>query len=378
MIALVHAFSRRNAGDSLLVDLALKRLERAGIPPGELWIFALDADSFHDLEQVVSVPGEPWGRMSPSLLSAGTQLLASGFCWMTGGRVAPGSIAGKLAAADGIVAVGGGYLRAGTIVNSLGVVLNHVPQLAVAAAIDAPSIYLPQSIGPMRGPAGCLVLRLLRDVDTVFVRDDQSLREVGRHRKVERMPDLAVLALAERGIAPKLAGGNRTTLLVARDLGRDEGYLPRLQELGRRLQPVEWPVQARGLGGRSDTRFYERLGARPSKDLVDALGSGHGTVVSVRLHGALQALLHGWPAIHLAYQRKGWGAYADLGLEEFVHDARSFDPDQVIEQVRSLTENPEPYWDRVEACLSGLESASQSLQARLREFAEKTGHAPGI
>lgn len=373
MIAVVHAFSRRNAGDSLLVDLTLQELERAGAPVRECCVFALDPDSFEDLPRVVGVPSEPWGRLRPSLLSAGVQLLESSAFWLSRGALTPGRVVETLASADGIVAVGGGYLRTPTVVNSFGVLLNHVPQLAIAAASDRPSIYLPQSIGPLRGPVGLLTRRLLREIDTLFVRDGRSVRELSDSRSVDRMPDLAVLALAARGIAPRGSEGRRRLLVVGRALGSDPGYAERLRELDRTLDAVEWPIQAAGLGRRSDVHFYERLGVTPSGELTRTLSEGHGVVVSVRLHGALQALLSGWPAIHLAYERKGWGAFEDLGLQEFVHPARSFEPSRVAEQARALLGDAGFYWNRIEETIPKLRAAGRTLRHRLREFVGRCG-----
>jgi hypothetical protein len=51
--------------------------------------------------------------------------------------------------------------------------------------------------------------------------------------------------------------------------------------------------------------------------------------VSVRLHGSLESLLNGVPSYHLSYERKGFGAYADLGLNRWVANAADFDADEV-------------------------------------------------
>lgn len=376
MIAIIHAFSRRNAGDSLLVDLTLQELERAGLQDHECCIFALDPDSFGDLPRVVGVPSEPWGRVRPSIVSAGLQLIKSATFWMSDGVLRAGRVTESLASADGFVAVGGGYFRAGTLVNSLGVLLNHIPQLAVAAASGRPSLYLPQSIGPLRGPVGHLTRRLLREIDTIYVRDDRSIGEFAHERSVERMPDLAVLSLASQGIAPRTPQGRPRILVVGRALRASDEYVQRLREIDRQFESVEWPIQAKGLGQRSDAHFYEQLGVTPSRDLRHSLSAGCGVVISVRLHGALQALLSGWPAIHLAYERKGWGAFEDLGLDEFVHPARSFKPSRVTEQARALQRDPGPYWDRIREKIPGLRKARRALQIELRQFLDRCRSAP--
>lgn len=368
MVAVVHAYSRRNAGDGLLVDLSLERLRRAGVPREQCEVFALDAASFSDLPHVHQV-GVPGRRPSPAMIPAGAQLVASVLAGATRSRVRLGRLAAVLERADAIVAVGGGYLRTGNLVSSLGSLLNHFPQLATASRSTAPTVYLPQSIGPLSGPVGSLVARLLRRIDVVCVRDDRSRDELRPHVSAARFPDLAVLRLGEEleGLSPSARDGGRV-VLVGRELINGGGYEERLHALAGRLGDAGWAVQAEGLGTKSDLRFYERLGVRSSGRLLDVLsGDEAGVVVSTRLHGAIQSLLAGVPAIHLGYERKSWGAYEDLGLSTYVHSARTFDPDAVAAQARSLLADPGEFWTRIERQRPTLVEGSERLTALLRE-----------
>ena len=52
MYLILHGFSRRNAGDGLLVDLTLEPLEAAGIARDDCALLALDPESFGDLARV--------------------------------------------------------------------------------------------------------------------------------------------------------------------------------------------------------------------------------------------------------------------------------------------------------------------------------------
>jgi polysaccharide pyruvyl transferase WcaK-like protein len=368
MVAIIHAYSRRNAGDGLLVDLSLERLRRAGIRVEECRVFALDAASFSDLPHVHQV-GVPGRRPSAAMIPAGAQLAAAVLDGATRRRVRLGGLADVLGRADAIVAVGGGYLRTGDLVSSLGTLLNHVPQLATAARSWAPTIYLPQSIGPLRGPVGRLVARLLRRIDLVCVRDDRSSEELRARVEAVRYPDLAVLQLAERlDTGSWSARDGARVVLVGRELTNGRGYEERLLALSGRLDEVVWAVQAEGLGTKSDLSLYERLGIRSDGRLVDVLaGREPGVVVSTRLHGAVQALLAGVPAIHLGYERKSWGAYQDLGLSPYVHDARRFDPAAVEAQARALLAEPSEFWARVEQRRRVLLEASERLTGALRE-----------
>lgn len=61
-----------------------------------------------------------------------------------------------------------------------------------------------------------------------------------------------------------------------------------------------------------------------------------GVVISVRLHGSLQSMISGCPSIHLSYERKGFGAFSDLGVSEYCHGFKSFNPKLIEKQVNAL------------------------------------------
>lgn len=367
MIALVHAYSRHNAGDGLLIDLTLEHLRRVGVPREDCELFALDASSFHDFPSVHQV-GVAGRKPSPQMVVAAGQLAAAAASVATGGRVDLGQVSRRLREADAIVGVAGGYLRAGDATSSLGTLLNHVPQLGLAARSRVPTVYMPQSIGPLRGPVGALVRRLLGTIDLVCVRDEVSQRELAGGGRLARYPDLVALHLAEQLEGLELSEGGRSgpVILVGRTLNAGGDYVRRLVALAERLSPVIWAVQAEGGGGKSDRLFYRRVGVTDDGSRTDVVGRHpDAVVVSVRLHGALQSLLEGVPAVHLSYQRKGWSAYADLGLEEFVHDARRFDPHEVARQVEGLRRAPEVFWERVVERRPGLLERSDELTTEI-------------
>ena len=89
-------------------------------------------------------------------------------------------------------------------------------------------------------------------------------------------------------------------------------------------------------------------------------------MISVRLHGAIASLIAGRPAVHLAYERKGWGAYEDLGLGDYVHDARRFDPDLVADQVDRLARDPSAFWDCIAKAAPDLRAQYDKLVGELR------------
>jgi polysaccharide pyruvyl transferase WcaK-like protein len=367
MYLITHAFSRNNQGDGLLVDLTLKLLRDAGIQPQQCEILALDADSFADVRVVHQAPGEPRARLSLALAGAAQALLSDSISALTGDRWPIGRVARLASRAEGIVAVGGGYLIADSPVRQAGVLLNHLTQIRAADRSPAPSLYLPQSIGPLRGVSGLLTKRALAQVDRIYVRDDGSLAEL-QDLAPRRCADLAVLELARNlAPAPRATDGNFT--LVARSLPRAGDYAARLGALAEQLPGAHWAVQADTPGRRSDRAFYQDIGVM-AHDRLDRLleDSSPGVVISVRLHGALGPLIAGYPAIHLAYERKGWGAYQDLGLQDYVHDARHFDPQRVAEQARQLQHAPEAMWQRIADAVPALRRQYDDLVGDVRQL----------
>ena len=131
------------------------------------------------------------------------------------------------------------------------------------------------------------------------------------------------------------------------------------------------PLLQSDVGARnSDSHFYRRLGLRPVASLESAVDQGLvDAVVSVRLHGAVQAVLAGVPAVHLSYERKGYSAFADLGVDDYVHPAGSFDPLLVAEQALFLAGSRAEYRAMIAARRHCVLRHRASVVARLREFA---------
>lgn len=356
MIVLLHAYSRSNAGDGLLVDEALALLERAGVPAHEVHVVAADAESFADLNNVRPALARNSGASRYCQALGGLQLLAG----------LPHPTRQLVESADALVAVGGGYLRAGRAKEAITSLLAHGSQLRLAARSGKPTVYLPQSIGPLRGPVGFLFRRWLRRIDAVIARDDVTAQELAPSRNVHRVPDLGVLKVGQLAQSLPTVDPAGPVLLAARQLPEPRTYRPALSQFLTMSPDVECVVQSSVGGGNDDPCFYNEIGViGPLARMSDRLPIAS-VVVSVRLHGAIQAMLAGVPAIHLSYERKGLAAFSDLGLERYVHSARDFDPQAVRTQVDQLKRDASPYWKSVWTAEEDLRKKGRLLEELVR------------
>lgn len=314
-ILMMHAYSAENAGDGLLVTETLELIQEAFGTELEVTVLASRPESFAHLPVRV-VRSIPTRRgFSPDF------------------RAELKSIENY----DIIVGVGGGYLRAGTLLELAKTALAHVPQLLAAGRSTVPSIYLPQSVGPARFGTAPLLKRMIGRVGTIMLRDDRSIAQFGSGNAL-RVADLAthhVLGGRQSGEIPhprpvvsiravhgKTSDGVYT---LAAALGEYDGYVQSTvganddRAVSATLQPV---------------RVLER------SELMTR-GNQPRVVVAMRLHAALMALAAGHYVVHLAYERKGFGAYDDLELQPWVHNVNSFDVPEVERQVKALIQSPQ-------------------------------------
>lgn len=345
-VALLHAYSRLNSGDGLLVDLSVRLLREALGEDTEITVVAADPVSFSDYDRRLGAP-----------------VIAAKGVWRVVEAVSAvwtmqdqrrSSLAALLQSVDLIVGVGGGYLRARNAVEALKLELGHMIQMRAARASRKPIVYLPQSIGPALAGSGMIsrlldrrLTALLGGYTAVFVRDDRSRNLLASLSNVRRAPDLAVLEFSERSdrLARAVAsesGEIRHVAMVLREapswsaeqIARYRSATRKLVSLIESRCRLTLAVQSKGRGN-DDVQYYRRLGATlPLPSLKDVLV--HDTpdmVISVRLHGALESVLKGVPAFHLSYERKGFGAYSDLGLDEWVANAADFNPVAVADRV---------------------------------------------
>lgn len=356
MILIAHGYSAANSGDGLLVRLTIERLKRL-FPQSEIVLLALDSGSFKLSEVVI----EPYPGRS---LVAGVGAAAASL--LSGRRFGLGRIRSIVASAELVVGVGGGYLRASGPSSAAKFAIAHWSQLSMIANSATRSVYLPQSVGPFPRYLRPRMAALIASLDEVMVRDDRSLQELVGLDNVTRIPDLAVLEIAERDRLP-LRETSQTVHIIGRQLGAPlRDYPKNMLDVATRLPQSHWWVQSEGRGN-DDAAFYRSIGVNAvglTRELWADRSHG-GVAISVRLHGALEAIMNGFPTIHLSYERKGWGAYGDLGLPEYVHNAKSYDIERVVRQARELAEDRAGFFAALDLRLEDLRTQSADLDRRL-------------
>ncbi|MCI9872566.1 polysaccharide pyruvyl transferase family protein [Arthrobacter humicola] len=358
-VLLLHAYSPRNSGDGLLVELARESVLKA-VGPADIRVIASDAEAFGGpaYHQWNAPLLDKWNKV-PRRLS----MLATGF--LGGSRV----FREMAQEADLIVAVGGGYLRGDALVPAIKSWGAHFGQLRLAASQGHKSVYLPQSIGPFHGVYKRAMQKNLSKIRTVYARDDRSVSEFAAVSSLQRMPDMAVLELAESPAGAKRPQNlSARPIFVARELSNPRNYYNLLEEVAR-SEEFEWALQSTG-GGNDDYPLTSRLSPAEPRSMKTVLAEPAARiVVSTRLHGALSSLIAGFPAIHLSYERKGWGAYEDLGLDQFVLNARDATLPQINDLLAQIRTHPEDFWATIDAKRQDIRALHGSLISNMRTVA---------
>ncbi|MGF7233648.1 MAG: polysaccharide pyruvyl transferase family protein [Frankia sp.] len=332
-VILANVFSRTNKGDSLLTDLAVSLLDEAGIPPEKIVLQALDKGSYQGFPGTLRD-----GPQRRSKARSGAQALSA-----IGLALAPGrksSLRGHRPYAAYVMCPGG-YLNGRSYGEAAGFSYFHLRQMLQADNQAGVRFSLPVTFGPMVDPLRIAVRRVVSSWDAIYVRDDYSLDTLSGLANVRRSADLVVLEVARRELAaPTVKIPPERIVINAREVSHlGDNYLPSMTRLRALIPDATMAVQASG-----DQALYEALGwNHTSFDDIWQEGQSQ-VVISVRLHGALTAIMRGSPAIHLAYDPKGWAAFRDLGLDDYVFNASNFDPDAVREAAESLVKSPTSYW----------------------------------
>ena len=233
---------------------------------------------------------------------------------------------------DLVVGVGGGYLRASGLLETLKFILAHLPQVRLASKAKR-TVYLPQSFGPFRGFLRFYLRRQTRTFSRIFLRDDRSLNEYGGANGVRAADSVVSSVVMNREVRES----NSDLVVSVRGLARRSLQLTSLASSLRNLSPKLY-IQSSGRGN-DDANFSKSL--FPESEIISSSEfltekNPAKVVLAVRLHAALLALEAGHYVVHLAYERKGFGAFNDLGLGQYVFNVFDFDPKKVMALLTEL------------------------------------------
>ena len=299
---ILHAYSASNLGDGLLVSETMDLVREACGSDVEITVLASHPETFSALDVTV-VDSAPTKRgFNAEYLSA---------LW-------------NVDKYDVVVAVGGGYLRAGTVKEALKAGIIHGPQLVAAALRTRKAVYLPQSVGPARFWTRLPMSALLSRQHAVWVRDNRSQAEFPL-ANVRRTQDLAILGM--RRVSLPFSDSENMVLSVRYIRG---GLTKPVRSLRGLLGDIDSYVQS-SVASNNDVPAVQELApvrVLTAPELMER-PRGARVVIAVRLHAALMAIAAGHYVIHLAYERKGFGAFQDLGIPEFVFNVNDFDAEAV-------------------------------------------------
>jgi polysaccharide pyruvyl transferase WcaK-like protein len=341
-IILLNCYSRKNSGDGLLVDLAIDKIKKL---EEDCEIDVVSCDKTFEDEGIHSILNE--AKSNPSLLRY-LMILCKIIKFIFTGKY-------KILELDELkydksYSVGGGYLRYGSIHESLKTTLVHIPQLCWAShRFNNSHIMLAQSIGPHNFFSKFILRRVLKNFKEIHVRDDRTvddLKDMGI--KSRRESDLAVVKIKNkiknirRLEHEEHEEHGSVCIVVLRDFRRSKNetneIISKINHINSIFDKVVYAIQSETLGN-NDREFYAKFGIKANLLLKEALSVyPNAVVVSVRLHGALESILQGYPTYHLSYERKGFGAYGDLNISEYVQNVYSFDVKKYMDGVAELKE----------------------------------------
>ena len=262
------------------------------------------------------------------------------------------------------LAVGGGYLRFGSLLESFKANTIHLAQLRKLIRSDIPFGMLPQSIGPASFIPGDLG-GILESATWLAARDDRTFDVVSRlapSANVWRCPDLIALKLID---PPHKTEGSQVGLILKKDPFVNGPFISAILQ----QKNVEVMIQSDTGRKNKDSAVTEHFKAIKQRSANIALESGEiGAVISMRLHGALASISRGIPAIHIATERKGYGVYQDLGLKDFLFNRREVNPESVYKLAKELINNESlknEYWECVSKSILSFGSARDELRRRI-------------
>lgn len=352
-VVILNCYSSNNSGDGLLVDLAVQSLKEKY---GNISVTLVASDPVSFSGKYNATHNEFFN--APGAITFFNILVKLILFIFTGNYKA--SEYNKLKDADLIYSVGGGYLRFGSIKETIKTSVIHLSQMAwVKSNMKVKHCLMPQSIGPFRWMPVNLLKKFISHCEMIQLRDDRSFSDLSSvGLSVCRSEDLAVGQLKNGLMNESYSHINNSSvcIVVLRDIRRGkqetQEFINKVRSAISQFDEVVFAVQSK-VNGNDDSFFYKKHGIHNSVKLGDALKLyPEAVVLSVRLHGALESMIKKHKTMHLSYERKGFGAFEDLGLREFVMNVYSIDGSLLKIQMSRLKDMEQfEYFDKIKLAL---------------------------
>jgi polysaccharide pyruvyl transferase WcaK-like protein len=78
-------------------------------------------------------------------------------------------------------------------------------------------------------------------------------------------------------------------------------------------------------------------------------------------------MISGCPSIHLSYERKGFGAFSDLGVSEYCHGFKKFSPELIVTQAESLKNDSSSYWTAIHNNVGQVLTSRSMMLNKIKE-----------
>jgi colanic acid/amylovoran biosynthesis protein len=360
-ILITHVYSSDNKGDAALTSVLLSDLKRV-FPAAKQRILKLD--HVHESGKFESVPEyasfmhfalnkykNPFVKLAYVMFMLPATLVWALVFRAFGKRLwLPRElrmVADMYAAADLIVAVGGGYIRSRKgLFNRLNIPLLLHP-LLFGSILGKPTVLYSQSVGPfVNSYEPAMVSFVLRKMALVILREDVSaglLNKIGVRENVVRSVDSGFLLRAKRPVnVRKRYGIAKDTLLIGVTVrewlhGEEQEAYERavasvldavVERYGARVLFIPQVTAAKGDDDRIASRrvrefMYEQQNAVVIEDAPDhfdvkAIYNELDVLLGTRFHSVIFSLTSHVPVLAIEYEHKTSGIMHDLNLDHWV------------------------------------------------------------
>jgi colanic acid/amylovoran biosynthesis protein len=382
-IIITNVFGIKNKGDQALLECLLESVDRSIYTDVQLTAVATNPADNEMVYPHIKWIGLPWTSKYKNqylkklfiLLRALLFLILDlilGLGWSQFGR--------SLKQADLVIASPGGYLE-----DSTWSYFAHLFQLLLSVRLGKRLVLAPQSIGPIRNSIGRRLTRMvLRHAFSVYCRDSYSYDFAAKLHpshggSIVKTTDMVLLSEKLKKTGPCALISSVGITVLDWGCGGDElarsNYIATMRAAVKRLEQDGLKVfiipQTSVPGNRDMDVALEvkgdsgavLLGQPNSLEEYLSHFSKVDTIIGMRLHSCLLAIMSGVPAISVSYLPKCTDIMGDLGLSEFVVDINELEIEKLMSLVNEvrILDSRKKYWLKMSESRRHMSSAFSDL-----------------